>query len=74
MTVLAADIVTVQVVPLTESQPAQLAKAEPVTGTVVRITLPLKLYEQVVPVPQLIPAGLLVTIPVPVPALATVSG
>ena len=53
--------------------PDQPAKVEPAAGVAVRVTgVPLlKLDEQTAP--QLIPAGLLVTVPLPVPALVTVS-
>ena len=51
--------------------PAQLAKTEPVAGAAVNVTaVPLlKVPEQVVE--QLIPAGELVMVPLPVPALVT---
>jgi hypothetical protein len=45
-------------------------KVKPVLGVAVRITAPLKLAVQVVP--QLMPAGLLVTVPLPDPARTTV--
>src|SRR5207253_2969690 len=53
--------------------PAQPVKVEPAAGVAVNVTVvPLaKLAEQVAP--QLIPAGALVTVPLPVPALLTVS-
>jgi hypothetical protein len=53
--------------------PLQPEKMDPVTGVAVKITVvpELKPYEHVEP--QLIPAGLLVTIPLPVPDLLTVS-
>ncbi len=53
--------------------PDQPAKAEPVAGAAVSVTtVPLeKDCEQVDP--QLIPAGELVTVPVPAPPLVTVS-
>jgi hypothetical protein len=56
-----------------EQAPDQPAKAEPAVGAAVRVTvLPLaKLAEHVAP--QLIPAGELLTVPLPVPALVTVS-
>src|SRR5207244_11658166 len=52
--------------------PLQPVKAEPAAGLAVRVTaVPLaKLAEQVAT--QVIPAGLLVTVPLPVPALLTV--
>ncbi len=57
----------------TESQPLQLLTVEPLSGVAVRVTaVPLgKEAEQMVP--QLIPGGLLVTVPLPVPVLTTVS-
>jgi hypothetical protein len=55
----------------TESQPLQLCTAEPASGVAVSVTVVFlaKLAEHVVP--QLIPSGLLVTVPLPV--LTTVS-
>jgi hypothetical protein len=52
--------------------PDQPAKLDPETGVAVKVTAValLKAAEQVVP--QLMPAGLLVTVPAPVPALRTV--
>ena len=52
--------------------PDQPAKVEPKAGVAVKVTaVPLlSVAEQVLP--QLMPAGLLVTVPLPVPALATV--
>ena len=73
MTAVAAVIVTVQV-PVPSQGPAlQPAKVEPVAGVAVKVTaVPLaKLAEQVAP--QLMPAGVLVTVPEPVPDLVTVS-
>src|SRR5579863_9451582 len=69
----AALIVIVQVpVPLHAAFPLHPAKVEPAAGVAVKITcVPLlKFAEQVAP--QLMPAGLLDTVPVPVPALVTV--
>jgi hypothetical protein len=67
---------TVQVVavPAEAHAPIHPWKTEPVAGDATSVTLlPLaKLAEQVVP--QLTPAGVLVTVPVPVPYLVTVRG
>jgi hypothetical protein len=60
-------------VPVPEQPPPlQPVNAEPGDGVAVKVTcvFVLKLKEQVEP--QLIPAGLLVTVPVPVPVLLTV--
>src|SRR5437870_1208879 len=73
VTVVAALRVTVQV-PLPEQPPPlQPLKVEPAVGVAVSVTaVPLvKLAEQVAP--QVMPAGRLVTVPLPVPALLTVS-
>ena len=72
VTALAALMVT-EHVPVPVQAPDQLANAEPVPAAAVSVTtVPLaKLAPQVVP--QLIPAGLLVTVPVPVPAFVTVN-
>ena len=72
VTVVAALRVTVQVpVPL-QPPPLQPVKVEPAAGAAVSVTaVPLeKLAEQVAP--QVIPAGALVTVPLPVPAGVTV--
>ena len=73
-TLLVAFMVTLQVVPLIEVHPLQPAKIEPLAATGVRATLVpgLKLALQVLP--QLIPAGVLVTVPAPAPILLTLSG
>ena len=73
MTVVAAESVTVQAPVPVQPPPLQPLKVEPVAGVAVRVTvLPLvKLTEHVVP--QVIPAGELVTVPLPVPVLLTVS-
>ena len=71
VTLVLALTVTVQVaVPV--QAPDQPAKVEPEEGVAVRVTeVPLlKVAAQVEP--QLIPAGVLVTVPVPVPAGVTV--
>ncbi len=72
VTVVAAVMFTVQEPVPEQPPPLQLEKVEPVAGVAVRVTaLPLgKLAEQLVP--QLIPAGELVTVPLPVPAVLTV--
>jgi hypothetical protein len=72
VTACAAFIVTLQV-PVPEQAPLQPAKVEPVPGAAVSVTIvPLaKFAEQAVG--QLIPVGLLVTVPLPVPASDTVN-
>jgi hypothetical protein len=58
--------------PLEQPVPDQPANVEPEAGVAVKVTAAplLKLAEQVLP--QLMPAGELVTVPLPVPAFATV--
>ena len=58
--------------PVEQPVPDQPAKVEPEAGVAVKVTAAplLKVVEQVLP--QLMPAGELVTVPLPVPALATV--
>ena len=61
--------------PLVELHPDQLTKVEPEAGVAVRVTEVLagKFEEAVVQLtPQLMPEGVLTTVPVPVPALETV--
>jgi hypothetical protein len=67
----AADIVTVQVGTDPVQAPPQPTKEEPDAGVAVRVTsVPLlKLAEQAVP--QLTPAGVELTVPLPVPAGVT---
>ena len=74
VTLCAALIVTVQGAVPEHPPPVQPVKRESPFGVAVRVTtVPLvKLALQVLP--QLIPAGLEVTVPVPVPLLVTVSG
>ena len=59
--------------PLAQPVPDQPAKVEPEAGTAVKATVVplLKVVEQVLP--QLIPAGELVTVPLPVPPRFTVT-
>ena len=72
VTVVDAEIVTVQVPVPEQPPPLQPVKVEPTAGAAVSVTsVPLvKLAAQVAP--QVMPAGLLVTVPAPVPALETV--
>src|SRR5207249_886663 len=69
----AAETVTVQAAVPVQPPPLQPVKVEPAAGLAVRVTaVPLaKLAEHVAP--QLIPAGLLATVPAPAPAGVTVS-
>src|SRR5438093_1481174 len=73
VTVVAALRVTVQVPGPEQPPPVQPLKVEPPAGAAVSVTaVPLaKLAAQVAP--QVMPAGLLVTVPAPAPALETVS-
>jgi hypothetical protein len=73
VTDLAADIVTVQV-PVPEQAPDQPVNMEPLAGAAVSVTLVPEAYNAEHVVPQLIPATLEVTVPLPAPALATVRG
>jgi hypothetical protein len=72
VTALAASIVTEQV-PVPVHAPLQLANVDPVEGAAVKVTLSpwakLPVHETV----QLIPDGVLVTVPLPVPAMVSVS-
>src|SRR5437016_2584324 len=72
VTVVAAESVTTQVPAPEQPPPLQPVKVEPAAGVAVSVTaVPLvKLAEQVAP--QVIPAGALVTVPLPVPAGVTV--
>ena len=73
VTELAALTVTTQVPVPVQLPPVQPVKVEPVAGVAVRVTaVPLvKACEQVAP--QAMPAGALLTVPVPVPDLVTLS-
>lgn len=57
----------------TESQPLQLSIVEAESGVAVNVTVAFMGKDATHVVPQLIPAGLLVIVPLPVPALFTVS-
>ena len=72
VTVVAAETVTVQAPVPVHPPPLQPVKVEPAAAVAVSVTaVPLaKLAEQVAP--QLMPAGALVTVPLPVPAGVTV--
>jgi hypothetical protein len=69
----AAFTATVHVAPETELQPVQLPKTEPAAGVAVSVTVVPFVYGCEQSAPQLIPAGLDVTVPPPAPALPTVS-
>src|SRR5207247_665997 len=74
VTVVAALSVTVQVPVPEQPPPLQPLKIEPAAGAAVRVTgVPVANAAEHV-APQEIPAGLLVTVPVPAPVLLTVSG
>ena len=63
VTVFAALMVTVHVVPETVSHPLQPAKVDPPAAVAVRVTLVPLLYGSEQSAPQLIPAGLELTVP-----------
>src|SRR5260370_30010342 len=64
--------VTVHVAPETVSHPVQPAKVELLEAAAVRVTTVPLTYASEQSVPQLIPAGLEVTVPVPAPVRKTV--
>ena len=72
VTVCAALIVTVQV-PVPVQPPLQPVKVEPAAGAAVRVTTVPVVKEVEHVAPQEMPAGALVTVPLPAPALVTVS-
>ena len=55
-------------VPLVQPDPLQPAKVDPAAGVAVKVTAVPLLYVPEQVLPQLMPAGLLVTVPLPVPA------
>ncbi len=57
----------------TESQPLQLLTVESPSGVAVRVTCVSRTNDAEQTEPQLIPEGLLVTVPLPVPLMFTVS-
>ena len=67
-----AVMVTMQE-PVPVQAPLHPAKVEPPAAAAVSVTLVPLLYDAAHVLPQLIPAGEEVTVPVPVPALVTVS-
>jgi hypothetical protein len=69
--ILAAVIVTVP--SLQSVSPLQPAKVDPAEGVAVRVTAVPLLYEAIHVEPQVMPVGLLVTVPAPEPVLLTVS-
>ena len=66
--------VRVTVPSLQSASPLQPANREPVAAVAVRVTTVPAAYDSAQSAPQAMPAGLLVTVPLPVPALVTVSG
>ena len=73
VTDVAALIVTVQLLAVPVQAPLQPVNAEPTAGAAVRVTAVPDVNEVEHVVPQLMPAGALVIVPLPVPALLTVS-
>jgi hypothetical protein len=73
VTLRAALIVTVQLLAVPEQPPLQPVKVEPAAGAAVRVTAVPDVNEVEQVAPQLMPAGELVTVPLPAPALVTVS-
>src|SRR5688572_29393191 len=73
VTVVAAFIVTLQAPVPEQPPPLQPAKEDPAAATAVKVTSVPVLYVAEQLEPQSIPAGLDVTVPLPVPALLTLS-
>jgi hypothetical protein len=73
LAVLSISIITLQVVAVTGVQPLQPANVEPASAVAASVTVVPTAYGSEQSTPQLMPTGLLVTVPVPVPSLVTVS-
>src|SRR5467141_2413352 len=73
VTVVAAEIVTAQVPVPVQPPPLQPLKVEPVAGVAVKVTAVPLAYGAEQMAPQVIPAGMLVIVPAPVPVFAPVS-
>jgi hypothetical protein len=71
VTVLAALIVTVHVVPETVLHPLQAANVDPPAALAVSVTVVPLLYGSEQSLPQLMPGGFELTLPVPAPARTT---
>jgi hypothetical protein len=69
----AALILTVQVVSAVVSHPLQLRRTEPKPGTAVSVTVVSAMKGAAQALPQLMPAGLDVIVPLPTPDLLTVN-
>jgi len=74
VTARAAFTVTVQVAPDTLLHPVQPVRIDPEAATAVSVTEDPVRYGSEQSVPQLMPAGFEVTVPVPLPARVTVTG
>src|SRR5439155_22375007 len=72
VTVVAAETVTTYVPVPEQPPPLQPLKVEPAAGVAVIVTVPPRGTPDLQVTPQLIPAGALVTVPLPVPAGVTV--
>lgn len=66
-------LVSTVTLPVLLQSPDQLENVEPLSGVAVKLTVAAAVYVSLQSVPQLIPAGLEVTVPVPLPVLLTVS-
>ena len=63
--------VTLQVLPLAEVHPAHRSKKYPASGMAVRVTRLVSANRPLHEVPQVMPAGTLFTVPIPLPSLVT---